>query len=98
MQIEFKEQQQFRQWWLALMFVIIGLIPIFSIYKQFILKEPFGNKAMSSDGGVILMAVLIYAIIALVWSIRLKTEINQYEIKMSLFPFIQKIHNKFFKK
>jgi len=89
MKIEFKEEQKFIQWWLWLILIGIGILPAFGIYKQLIVGENFGNKPMS-DLGLILFSLFIFALIALFWFMRLKTEINQKRIQMNFFPFTKK--------
>ncbi|MCX6277977.1 MAG: hypothetical protein NT004_07755 [Bacteroidetes bacterium] len=89
MKVEFKEDQKFTQWWLWLILIIIGLLPVYGIYKQLILGEKFGDKPMP-DFGLIIMAIFIFALLALFYLMRLKTEIDQHEIRMSFFPFTNK--------
>jgi hypothetical protein len=89
MKIEFREEQKFTQWWLWLILIGIGILPIFGIYKQLILGEKFGDKPMS-DFGLIIFCVLIFGLIAMFWFMRLKTEIDQNEIRMNFFPFVRK--------
>ena len=93
MKIEFKEEQKFTQWWLWLILFGIGILPIFGIYKQLILGEKFGDKPMS-DFGLIIFCVLIFGLIAMFWFMRLKTEIDQNEIRMNFFPFVKKYSSK----
>ncbi|MDX1278786.1 hypothetical protein [Oceanihabitans sediminis] len=88
MKIEFKEERKFHQWWLWLILISIGFLPILVIYKQLILGEAFGDKPMP-DIGVVFFSLFIFSLIALFWFLKLKTEINQKEIKISLFPFIK---------
>jgi len=89
MNIFFKEEQRFSQWWLWLIIIGLGNIPIFGIYKQFILGEKFGNNPMS-DLGLIIFSIFIFGIIILFWFMRLKTEINNNKIHVSFFPFVNK--------
>src|SRR5690554_2581501 len=89
MKIYFKEEQKFSQWWLWLFLIGLGNIPIFGIYKQFILGEKFGDNPMS-DLGLVLFSIFIFAIIALFWFMRLKTEIDQNGISITFFPFVKK--------
>ena len=89
MKIEFKEEQKFTQCWLWLILIGIGILPIFGIYKQLILGEKFGDKPMS-DFGLIIFCVLIFGLIAMFLFMRLKTEIDQNEIRMNFFPFVKK--------
>lgn len=89
MKIEFKEEQKFTQWWLWLILFGIGVLPIIGIYKQLILGEKFGDKPMSGFG-LIIFCVFIFGLIAIFWFMRLKTEIDQNEIRMNFFPFVKK--------
>src|SRR5690625_4934270 len=89
MKIEFKEEQKFTQWWLWLILIGIGILPIIGIYNQVILGEKFGDKPMS-DFGLIIFCLFIFGLIAVFWFMRLKTEIDQNEIRMNFFPFIKK--------
>ena len=89
MNIFFKEEQKFSQWWLWLIMIGIGNIPIFGIYKQFILGEKFGDNPMS-DVGLIIFSIFIFGVIVLFWLMRLKTIINNKEIHVSFFPFVNK--------
>ena len=89
MKIEFKEDQKFTQWWLWLILIGTGTLPILGIYKQLIIGEKFGDKPMS-DFGLIIFAVFVFSLIAMFWFMRLKTEIDQDEIRMNFFPFVKK--------
>lgn len=89
MKIEFKEEQKFTHWWLFLILIGIGILPILGIYKQLILGEKFGDTPMS-DFGLIIFCVFTFGLIALFLFIRLKTEIDQNEIRMNFFPFLKK--------
>ena len=89
MEIEFKEEQKFTQWWLWLLLIGIGTMPIVGIFKQLFLEEKFGDKAMT-DFGLIISCVFIFGLIAMFWFIRLKTEIDKNEIRMNFFPFVKK--------
>jgi hypothetical protein len=89
MKIDFKEEQKFTQCWLWIILIGIGIVPIFGIYKQIILGEKFGDKPMS-DFGLILFCLFTFSIIALFWFMRLKTEIDQDEIRINFYPFVKK--------
>jgi hypothetical protein len=92
MKIEFKEAQRYNQWWLWIIMIGLGIIPIAGIYKQLILGEPFGNNPMS-DLGLIIFTIFIYAVIALVVLVRLETEIDKNEIRILYFPFVKRSIN-----
>jgi len=89
MKIEFQEEQKFAQWWLWLILIGVGMIPVFGIYKQLIIGEKFGDKPMS-DNGLIVFTLFTFGILALFWFMRLKTKIDENEIQMNFFPFVKK--------
>jgi hypothetical protein len=89
MKPEFKEVQRFTQWWLWLILLGIGIIPILGIYKQIILGEPFGDQPMS-DVGLIIFAIFIFALIAFFRIMQLKTEVDEKGIRMNFFPLVKK--------
>ncbi len=89
MTTHFKEEQRFTQWWLWLILIPIGILPVVGIVQQVILGEEFGDNPMS-DLGLILFAVFIFALLGLFVIMRLKTEIDQTEIRMSFIPFVKK--------
>ena len=88
--LEFKEVQKFTQWWLWLLLVGLGILPVIGIYKQLILGETFGNKPMS-DSGLIVFLLFVFSVLALFYIIKLKTEITKYELRFNFFPFYKKI-------
>jgi hypothetical protein len=89
MNLEFKEEQKFTQWWLWLLLIPIGFLPVFGIYKQLIKGESFGDKPMS-DAGLIFLAVFVFALLGLFVMMKLKTSITSKGIQMSFFPFVTK--------
>jgi hypothetical protein len=89
MNLVFKEEQRFTQWWLWVILIGIGIIPIIGIYKQLILGVKFGDEPMSNLG-LILTSILIFSLIALFRLMTLKTKIDKYEIRMNFFPFVKK--------
>lgn len=89
MKTEFTEEQKFTQWWLWLILIGIGILPIYGLYTQFIIGDTFGTNSMS-DVGLILFSVLVFSFILLFWFMRLRTEIDQNEIRMNFFPFTKK--------
>lgn len=89
MKTVFQEEQKFTQWWLWVILTGVALIPLYGIYKQFILGEPLGELAMSPVG-LILFCVFIFGLIALFLFMRLKTEIDTDEIQMNFVPFVKK--------
>lgn len=89
MKIEFKEEQKFTQWWLWIILVGIGLLPLIMNYQQLVLKEDFGDRPMS-DFGLILFSIFIFVFIILFLSMRLKTTIDLNQIEMKFSPFVSK--------
>lgn len=89
MKTEFTEEQKFTQWWLWVILIGIGLLPVYGIYKQVIIGEDFGSKPLSNLG-LIIFSVFVFCFILLFYFMRLKTEIDQQEIRMRFFPFVQK--------
>jgi len=78
MKINFKEEQKFTQWWLWIILAVIGLIPVFGIYKE--------TNSISQW----VVGIFICALIVLFWMIKLRTEISENGIKMTFFPFVKK--------
>jgi hypothetical protein len=89
MKIVFTEVQKFTQWWLWILLIGIGILPIVGMYKQFVLGETFGDNPMS-DLGLIIFCAVVFGLIAMFWLLRLKTEIDQNEIRINFFPFLSK--------
>ena len=73
METSFQEVQKFTPWWLWVLLIGIGFIPVLEIYQQLILGQPFGDKPMP-DVGLLLLAVFVFCLIALFWSMQLKIE------------------------
>ena len=86
MKTEFKEEQKFTQWWLWLILIPVGMLPIFGIYKQLILEEQFGDKPMS-DLGLIVFSIFVFSFIGFFFIMKLKTSIDKNGIQMIFFPF-----------
>ncbi len=89
MNIDFKEKQKFSQWWLWIILIGIGIIPIIGLYKQLILKQIFGDNPMS-DFGLIVFSFFIFLIIGIFFLITLETRITNEGIQMKFIPFVQK--------
>ncbi len=89
MPAEFKEVQRFTQWWLWLLLFPVATLPVFGIYKQLILSQPFGDKPMP-NAVLILFSLLCFSILFLFRFMKLKTEINRYGIHWEFFPFTKK--------
>ncbi|MBD8491020.1 hypothetical protein IFO69_19865 [Echinicola sp. CAU 1574] len=86
----FKESQRFDQWWVWVMLAAVTLVPVYGMYQQYVLEQPFGDEPMSS-GGLFMSFLLILAVDMLFMIIRLRTHINAHQIEMFFFPFKRKI-------
>ncbi len=89
MKATFKEEQKFTQWWLWLILISVGFLPALGIYKQIIVKEPFGDKPVS-DIGLMIFAIFSFSLILLFALMKLKTAIDGDGIEMHFFPFVHK--------
>ena len=89
MKIEFTEEQRFTQWWLWIILTGVGIIPIYGIYAQIANGKAFGENPMS-DLGLVGFTVFVFAFIAMFWFLRLKTEIDNNEIRMRFYPLAKK--------
>ncbi|GIZ07786.1 hypothetical protein [Flavobacterium sp. UMI-01] len=89
MKMDFKEKQKFTQWWLWLIIIGLGIIPVYGLYVQLVQGEGFGDKPMS-DTGLIVPTMLSIGIIVLFRVFTLTTEINSKEIRIAFFPFVNK--------
>ena len=89
MKIQFKEEQKFTQWWLWLILIGIAVFPIIGIYKQLSLEQQYVGS-VTSYSEIILFSILIVGIIVLFLSMKLTTEIDENEIRMKFFPFVNR--------
>ncbi len=89
MKSTFNEEQKFKQIWLWIILIVIGIIQLSSLYTQFIKKEDIENKT-SSNSGVIIGAIVSLLIIGLFLIMKLKTTINKTYISIYFFPFVKK--------
>lgn len=87
--IIFKEEQRFRQLWLWLLLGGITMIPVYGIFQQMVLNEPFGDQP-TSDIGLIIIFVLNVGICVFLWMIQLKTTITKEEIVINYPPLAKK--------
>ena len=81
----FTEIQKFTQWWLWAFLTGLVLLPVYGIYKQILLGQPWGSNPMSNAGlWIFLMGTL--AFIGLFLYIELRTEIDDRGIRVRLRP------------
>lgn len=89
MKTEFKEEQKFNQWWLWLILILMGVLPLIGIYKQLILGEKLGDNPMS-DISLLIFSIITFSLVGLFLIMKLKTSIDKNGINMHFFPFIKK--------
>jgi len=89
MKTEFKEEQKFNQWWLWLILILMGVLPLIGIYKQLILGEKLGDNPMS-DISLLIFSIIMFSLVGLFLIMKLKTSIDKNGINMHFFPFIKK--------
>ena len=85
----FKETQRFTQWWLWVILLATVAPFVYGIYKQIIIKEPFGNNPLS-NAGLIAVTLFTSSILVLFAYMRLETKIDAHGISMRYVPFIKK--------
>jgi hypothetical protein len=85
MKSEYVELQRFNQWWLWVFILALNLLPVYGIYKQMLMGEPWGNNPMSDVGLFIFLGFTLS--FALFFSyIELRTEIDSRGIRVRLRP------------
>jgi hypothetical protein len=90
----FREQQQFRQGWLWVLFgaisiPVVGLLG-YALYQQLVLGHPYGtNPATNNELKVVFAAILLLHtfVVALFWFARLDVEVNEIEVALRFRPF-----------
>ena len=86
MPLHFHEAQKFTQWWIWILLLLTASIPAYGLFKQLVLDQPFGNNPMSTLGLVVFLLSVI-AIMALFFSMTLRTTINEEGVRYSFSPF-----------
>ncbi len=81
----YTEVQKFNQWWLWILLLAVLGVPVYGMFQQLILDEPFGSKPMS-DPGLVLFFIGTLLIIGLFWYLELRTEIDEGGIRVRLRP------------
>lgn len=89
MEPKFKEEQRFTQWWLWLILIGIGILPVIGIYERLVSGKKFGTNPMS-DIYFILFSIFVFGLVGMFFFIRLKTEIDEKEIRINFIPFLKK--------
>lgn len=93
--ILFSEKQKFTQVWLILIIgatnLIVAVIMVSSIYSQFIVGEPWGNKPMSDTGLIIFWGCLLLGMILvniIIFGAKLEIEVKDNSVYYKYFPFV----------
>ncbi len=87
--ILFRENQKFIQWWLWVLLISITAIPIYGLYKQVMIGEPFGSRP-GSNMELSILLILMSIMLLFFYKMELRTEINPKEIRIRFFPFSTK--------
>lgn len=79
----FKETQRFDQWWFHLLNILVLGVMIYPIYRA------FNSEYIDTSVRSILIAtfVLVFILLGLVYSIKLKTQIDEKGVHYGFFPF-----------
>jgi hypothetical protein len=84
--VHFREVQQFRQSWLWAPLLGVMASLCYGLYRQFWLRQPFGDHPMS-DVTLLLISSLFFFLIAWFYLVKLVTEVHDQEIR-ARFNFI----------
>ena len=85
-EIQFKEKQQFTQWWVWAILIGVNSIFIYGVFKQVVGGSQFGDKPISNLGLLIVTGIIILFTF-LFFNFRLDTKINREGIYVRFFPF-----------
>lgn len=83
---EFSEVQGFRVWWAWAAIIALNILFLYAIIQQVIIGIPFGSKP-ASNLGLILLEFASLTFLYFLFSIRLKTTINDEGIRYRFYPF-----------
>jgi hypothetical protein len=87
--MEFKECQQFRQWWVLLVLSGVNILVLYALYQELFLGEDLVGEVIS-NAGLIIALVTIILVNILFYMLRLETKINRKGILVRFFPFSSK--------
>ena len=93
----FSEEQRFNQWWFRLI-MILTLLAVLApfvtgIYHQVVLKEPFGDNPMSTQGLVVTGIFSLFTMLFIflkIFKSKLLTKITADSLLISFPPFMRK--------
>ena len=78
-----------KTWWVLLICLLILALAVWAFISQIVLKKPFGNNS-ASDWMIYSMFGLALLINVLIFSIRMRLQVNKDGISIRYFPFINK--------
>ena len=90
MKSAFTEVQKFNQWWLRIILLGIVCLPVYGLFQQLILGEPFGSTPMS-DLGLVLFFIGMLLMAGLFWYLELRTELDAAGIRVRLRPISSEV-------
>ena len=85
----FNEEQSFLKSWVGLILIAAFLFPIYGIYQELETTQGLNEVAKSNVGSILTILFFIGALVSLLM-LKLKTDINEYQIKIKFFPFTNK--------
>ena len=85
----FNEHQNFNQWWLWAILLVISVVFGYAIIQQEVFNTPFGDKP-APTWVLILIVVLLGGLGLLLKVFTLKTKINSEEISFSFKPLVSR--------
>ncbi len=84
----FKEEQRFTQLWLHILLVVSFIVPIVLVVNEYVKRE---NKDTEASLGLIVVMLSILLVYGFVFSLKLKTKIDELGIHFRFVPFHFKI-------
>ena len=87
----FREEQGFRQWWLALIVGVVAALQWWGFIQQIVLGEPWGNN--SAPDWMMVVLWLVFGIglpIFFFWFLKLIVTVTQDEVTISFRPFTRR--------
>ena len=85
----YNEKQKFTQWWLWGGLIALFVASLFAFYKQIIVHETLGDNPVPNSL-IYTLLILSFLLLALFYTIELRTNINKDLIQMQFFPFVKK--------
>ena len=90
MNTTYLEIQKFGQWWLWVLLMGLSAIPVYGLYQQVILGQPFGNNPMPNWGLVVFLSTMLL-LLAFFKYLELRTEIDNKGIRCRLRPLSSEV-------